>query len=246
MKVALFIPCYMDQLYPRAALATLKLLRSLNLSVEYPREQTCCGQIHHNSGCAADATALAGHFLDVFGGYDAVVCPSGSCTAMVRKHYAAAREHKNYEHLSTNTFELCEFLHDILKLKEVKARFPFRTGLLSSCHGLRELELERSSELSGTFYSKVRGLLESVEGLELAVPERRDECCGFGGLFALEERALSCRMGRDRIADFERAGVEALTGTDISCLMHLEGLARRDQKQIRVLHIAEILAGVDE
>ena len=163
---------------------------------------------------------------------------------MVRHHYEQyfpgdAAYHK----VSQKTFELCEFLHDILKVDSLPGRFPYRVGFHQSCHGLRELRLGSSSEIVGPSFSKARKYLEALDGITLCKLERPDECCGFGGTFAVGEEAVSCMMGRDRIFDHERAGTEVLTALDMSCLMHLDGLIRRGGKPIRVMHIAEILAG---
>ena len=130
----------------------------------------------------------------------------------------------------TKTFELCEFLTDVLKIDRLTGAFPHRVGLHQSCHGLRELRNASSSELVGPTFNKPRQLLASLDGIELTELARPDECCGFGGLFAVTEEAVSCMMGHDRVADHERAGTEVLTSTDMSCLMHLDGLIRRQQK----------------
>ena len=143
------------------------------------------------------------------------------------------------------TFELCEFLTDVLQVEKLPGRFPHRVGLHQSCHGLRELRLGSSSEIVGPAFGKARQLLELIDGLELVALERPDECCGFGGTFAVNEAAVSALMGQDRIRDHERAGAEVLTANDMSCLMHLDGLIRREGKPIRVLHVAEILAGAE-
>jgi L-lactate dehydrogenase complex protein LldE len=142
MKVALFIPCYVDQLYPRVGLATADVLERLGVEVTFPEEQTCCGQPMANAGSADAAAPLARRFLEVFGGYDAVVCPSGSCTSMVRNHYDAFLAGRpGFEQLKARTWELCEFLHDVLKVPRLEGRFPHSVGLHQSCHGLRELGL---------------------------------------------------------------------------------------------------------
>jgi L-lactate dehydrogenase complex protein LldE len=241
MDVALFVPCYIDQLYPRVGLATAELLERYGVTVHFPEAQTCCGQPMANSGFFNDARQLARKMLEVFSPYEHVVCPSGSCTSMVRNHYpellpgdpkAAA--------LRSRTRELCEFLHDVLQVRP-RGRFAAKVGLHQSCHALRELRLGSGSERLVSPYSKMGTLLEGIEGLQLAELARPDECCGFGGTFALTEEAVSCAMGRDRIADHERAGAEVITGADISCLMHLEGLMRRDGKKLRVLHVAELI-----
>jgi L-lactate dehydrogenase complex protein LldE len=243
MKVALFIPCYVDQLYPRVGLATVDLLERLGVEVDYPEEQTCCGQPMSNAGVADAAAPLARKFIDVFARYDHVVCPSGSCTSMVRNHYdALVPGAPGLERVKKITFELCEFVHDVLGVKSLRGRYARKVGLHQSCHGLRELRLGRSSERMDAPYGKVRSLLESLEGIELVPLQRPDECCGFGGTFAVAEEAMSVMMGRDRIADHAAAGAEVVTGTDVSCLMHLEGLARREGKPLRFLHVAEVLA----
>lgn len=243
MRVGLFIPCYVDQFYPRVGLATVEVLRRLGVEVDFPRAQTCCGQPMANSGCSLDVTALAESFLRVFSPYPFVVSPSGSCVSMVRNHYDQhLRGKPGFEELKGKTFELCEFLADILKVGEVRGRFPHRVGLHQSCHGLRELRLSRSSERMVRPFDKVRPLLASLEGIQLVDLNRADECCGFGGMFAIDEEAVSCMMGNDRIADHQHGGAEVITGSDMSCLMHLEGLIRRQGTPLRVMHIAEILA----
>ncbi len=242
-KVGLFIPCYVDQIYPQVGLATLRILRSIGAEVEFPQDQTCCGQPMANSGCAEDARPLAERFLRVFGGYDAVVAPSGSCVSMVRNHYRELLgEREDLARLAGRTWELCEYLVDVAKVAKVDGAFPRRVGLHQSCHGLRELRLGRSSELVAPPFNKVRLLLQQLQGIQLVELSRPDECCGFGGTFAIAEEAVSCLMGRDRIADHQKAGAEVLTGVDMSCLMHLDGLARRDGTRLEVLHVAEILS----
>jgi L-lactate dehydrogenase complex protein LldE len=241
--VGLFIPCYIDQLYPQVGMASVRVLERHGVDVEYPDAQTCCGQPMANSGCTDDARPLAERFLRLFGGYQHVVSPSGSCVAMVRHHYGELLADKQgFDRLRRATFELCEFLVDVLRVTRVEGRFPHRVGLHESCHGLRELRLGSGSERRVPGFSKVRGLLEHLGGIELVELARPDECCGFGGTFAVSEEAVSCMMGADRIADHERGGAEIISGTDMSCLMHLDGLIRRAGKPIRVMHVAEVLA----
>ncbi len=243
-RVGLFIPCYIDQLYPRVGLATLEILERCGCRVAYPEEQTCCGQPMANTGCTEEARPLARRFLALFKDYDYVVAPSGSCVAMVRLHYEELiHGEPGFEELKGKTFELCEFLTDVLEVERIDGRFPHRVGLHQSCHGLRELRLAKASELVGAPYGKARQLLELLGGIQLTALSRPDECCGFGGTFAVNEEAISCMMGLDRIADHEQAGTEVLTANDMSCLMHLDGLIRRQKKPIRVMHIAEILVG---
>jgi L-lactate dehydrogenase complex protein LldE len=240
--VALFVPCYVDQLYPQVGMAALRVLERRGVKVEYPEDQTCCGQPMANSGCADDAAHLAEKFLALFGRYEHVVAPSGSCVSMVRHHYDAFLAGRpGFEALKAHTHELCEFLVDVLGVRQWRGPFPHRVGLHQSCHGLRELRLGAGSERRVPAHDKVRGLLSGLEGATLVDLARPDECCGFGGTFAVNEEAVSCMMGKDRLADHERAGAEVITGTDVSCLMHLDGLARRDGKKVRVLHVAEVL-----
>jgi L-lactate dehydrogenase complex protein LldE len=241
-KVGLFIPCYVDQFYPEVGLAALRILRRIGVDVEYPEEQTCCGQPLANSGCASDAKPLAERFLRVFGHYEHVVAPSASCVSMVRNHYDGfLRGKAGFEHLRRSTFELCEYLTDVVKVGKVQGEFRRKVGLHQGCHGLRELRLARSSELVVPAFDKVRSLLAQLDGIELVTLSRPDECCGFGGTFAVKEEAVSTLMGRDRIADHEQAGAEVITGADMSCLMHLEGLVRRAKKPLQILHVAQIL-----
>jgi L-lactate dehydrogenase complex protein LldE len=243
MRVGLFIPCYIDQFYPQVGLATVEVLERQGVRVEFPDEQTCCGQPLANAGLHADTRPLAERFLKIFRDYDYVVSPSGSCVAMVRHHYEQVLGDSAELHIVAHkTLELCEFLFDVLKVERLPGRFPHRVGLHQSCHGLRELRSASSSELVGPAFNKPRQLLASLEGLQLTELRRPDECCGFGGLFAVTEEAVSCMMGHDRIADHEQAGTDVLTATDLSCLMHLDGLIRRQKKPMRVLHIAEIFA----
>jgi len=237
--VGLFVPCYIEQFYPEVALATVRVLERHGVSVEYPGAQTCCGQPMANTGCVADAAPLAGKFLRVFGHYQHVVAPSGSCVAMVRNHYPATAE---FDGLRRSTYELCEYLVDVLKGAPPAGKFPHKVGLHQSCHGLRELRLGSGSERRVAGFDKVRSLLEPLEGIQLVELQRPDECCGFGGTFAVNEEAVSCMMGRDRIADHQRGGAEIIAGADMSCLMHLDGLMRRARVPMRVMHVAEILA----
>ncbi|MFB3815089.1 MAG: heterodisulfide reductase-related iron-sulfur binding cluster [Terriglobales bacterium] len=161
---------------------------------------------------------------------------------MVRNHYGQWLEGKpGFDHVRRNTFELCEYLVDIAHIQKVEGDFPWKVGLHQSCYGLRKLRLARSSEQMVAPFNKVRALLAQLRGIDLVELTRVDECCGFGGTFAVNEEAVSCLMGRDRIADHEKAGAEVIVGFDMSCLMHLDGLIRRAGKPLRVMHVAEVL-----
>jgi L-lactate dehydrogenase complex protein LldE len=197
-----------------------------------------------NTGCRDETRPLAIKFLKIFREYEYVVCPSGSCVAMVRNHYEEyLAGQPGFEHLVERTYELCEFLVDVLQIDRVEGQFPHKVGIHQSCHGLRELRMASSSELVGPAFSKMHRLLSSLEGIEFSELERPDECCGFGGTFAINEEAISCSMGLDRIRDHMQAGTKVLTAPDMSCLMHLSGLLRRENNPLPVMHIAEILAG---
>lgn len=244
MKIGLFVPCFVEQLYPDVGLATVDVLEGQGLAVEYPEAQTCCGQPFANTGCDPDARPLAERFLQIFAPYDYVVCPSGSCVSMVRHQYGRFfGADSTYARLASRTFELCEFLTDVLKVDRLSGRFPHKVGIHQSCHGLRELRLAPGSERVATGVDKARSLLATLDGIELTSPNRPDECCGFGGTFAVGEPEVSCAMGLDRIAAHQEAGTEVLTAGDMSCLMHLEGLIRRGGKLLPIMHLAQIFAG---
>ena len=242
MKVALFVPCYMDQIYPQAAMATLEVLEKYGCEVDFPTDQTCCGQPMANTGCDNDARPVAEHFVKTFSGYDYIVCPSGSCTSMVRNHYhGLLPDSKEVLTVRERTYEFCEFMTDILKVENIEARFPHKVGIHQACHGLRELRLAKSSERQDAPFSKLRQLLDQVKDIEVVELTRTDECCGFGGTFSVNEEAISSLMGKNRIADHEKAGADFIVSADMSCLMHMQGLIKRAKKPMQVKHIAEIL-----
>jgi L-lactate dehydrogenase complex protein LldE len=231
MKVALFVPCYIDQFYPQVAVATLELLEKLGCEVSFPAKQTCCGQPMANSGYEHLSVGCDANFQEAFAGQAYVVCPSGSCTLHVKEHVKT----------ETKVFELTEFIYDVLGIKTLKGKFVGKVGFHQSCHGQRGLKLSQMSELNAEGFSKPGGLLSEIEGLELLNLKRTDECCGFGGTFCVAEEAVSVRMGKDRLQEHLAAGVEIITGGDTSCLMHLEGIIKRDKLPLKVMHIAEIL-----
>lgn len=244
MNVGLFIPCFIDQFFPSVGLATLEVLEQHGAMVDYPANQTCCGQPMANTGCNDDARPVARRFVELFQDYDYVVAPSGSCVAMVRHHYKQLLAgDSRIDSLANKTFELCEFLTDIVGLETAEGHFPCRVGLHNACHGLRELRLGKPSEVMTPPFNKIAQLLGGIEGLELVELARTDDCCGFGGTFAVAEEAVSCQMGKDRLADHRQAGAQVIASADMSCLMHLGGLARRQSDPIAVMHVAEILAG---
>lgn len=243
MRVALFIPCYVDQFYPNAAIATLQLLEKYGCDVSYPKNQTCCGQPMANSGFEHLTGGCNRNFVDNFKGFDYIVAPSGSCVLHVKDHLHDDRFPTESEKIRETTYELVTFLTDILKVENIKASFPHKVGIHQSCHGLRGLMLAQMSELTAPAFSKPVHLLNMVDDIELIDLGRVDECCGFGGTFCIAEEAVSVKMGKDRVADHTLHGAEYITGVDMSCLMHMEGLLHRDQSTLKVIHIAEILNG---
>lgn len=241
-KIGLFIPCYVDQFYTKVGIATLELLEKLGCQVSYPIGQTCCGQPMANAGYERDTVGTAKHFVETFRDYDYIVAPSGSCVLHIKDHAPAIPGlDKEQESLHHKIFELTEFLTDVLKVENLKGSFPHKVGFHASCHGHRGLRLGSCSERNEPFFSKAKQLLDQIEGLEWVELNRKDECCGFGGTFAVTEEALSVQMGKDRLQDHLSQGVEILTGGDMSCIMHLEGIAKRNQQPLKFMHIAEIL-----
>lgn len=244
MKVALFVPCFIDAFYPQVGIATLELLERLGLDVDYPPDQTCCGQPMANSGAHEDAAGAERVFARNFADYDYVVGPSASCTHHVREHLTAIEQTSAVRKVRRSTYDLVEFLHDVVKVRELPwAEFPHRIGLHNSCSAIRHLCETSNSEVPGTPWSKPRALLEKVKGVEFVTPARPDECCGFGGTFSVTEESVSVRMGQDKVRDYLGAGAEYIVSGDMSCLMHQQGCAERMKLEAKFIHIAQILNG---
>ena len=241
MTVGLFIPCYIDQFYPNAAIATLNLLSKLGVNVVYPSRQTCCGQPMANSGFEHLTHGCNDLFIENFSDFDYIVSPSGSCVLHIKDHLHADDKELAAEGIRKKIYELTEFLTDVLKVEKLTASFPHKVGVHQSCHGQRGLMLAQMSELVAAPFSKPMHLLNMVDGLEIVTLNRPDECCGFGGTFCVAEEAVSVKMGKDRVADHLHNGAEYITAADMSCLMHMEGILRRQKSNVKVLHIAEIL-----
>ncbi len=245
MRVALFVPCYVDQLFPDVGLATLELLETSGCDVWVPDQVACCGQPMINSGAVAQARNLALGVEKLLSECDCLVCPSGSCAATLRQH--ASRYGLDAKLFSGRIFELSEFLATRIDIAQQAPPFVHRVALHQSCHGLRELGLGQMSELvtrpGCERSSPAATLLSNVRGLTLVAPERVDECCGFGGSFSVREPSVSVQMGNDRLSDFEQAGAQVIASVDMSCLMHLSGLIRRQHRTLEVMHLAQILAG---
>ncbi|TAG51013.1 MAG: (Fe-S)-binding protein [Cytophagales bacterium] len=241
MKVALFIPCYIDQFYPNVGIATVQLLEKFGCEISFPLNQTCCGQPMANSGCESDACTTAQLFVENFKDFEYIVAPSASCVYFVKKHFNILPQTEDVKKVRNNVYDLSEFLIDVLKISKIDAKFPFKVGLHTSCHGQRGMRMAQSSEINAPDFGKQRQLLNMVKDLELVELDRKDECCGFGGTFCVSEEAVSAKMGKDRVADHKKNNVQVLTGGDVSCLMHLEGIIRRENTDIKVMHLAEIL-----
>ena len=244
MKAALFIPCYVDALFPEVGIATLELLERLGVEVEYPLDQTCCGQPMGNSGCEKDAAATEALFAKNFAGFDYIVAPSGSCVHHVRENLTAIPQTPAVVKVRRSAYELVEFVHDILEVREFPwAEFRHTVGLHNGCASLRSLRTASMSEIRETPFSKPMALLSKVKGIKFVMPERPDECCGFGGTFSVFEEPVSARMGYDKVSDHAGAGAQYIVSADMSCLMHQKGCAERLGLPLKFIHIAQVLNG---
>ena len=242
MKIGLFIPCYVDAVYPQVGVATYKLLKHLGLDVTYPLNQTCCGQPMANAGFEKMAVPLAEKFEDMFKEFDYIVAPSVSCTAFVKINYPRLLEGKKKCVTAEKAMDVVEFLHDVVKVKSLPGAFEHKVSLHNSCHGVRELGLSSPSEMNVGKFNKIKDLLELKKGITVVEPERADECCGFGGMFSVEETAVSAQMGEDKVKRHMETGAEYVTGPDCSCLMHMAGVAKKRDLDIQFIHAVEILA----
>ena len=244
-RVALFAPCFVDQLQPQVAIAALSVLERLGVDVAVPDGATCCGQPPANAGFAREAEPVLARFVTTFRDFERVVVLSGSCAMHVRQH-AASVGGADAARVAQRTTEFCAFLHDDVGLERVAAlgaAFPRRVGVHIGCHALRGLGLATPSELHPVArHDKVRALLATVRGISFAELARPDECCGFGGTFAVTEPELSAKMGRDRLRDYAAHDAQAIVSTDPSCLMHLGGVARAGASRLPMLHVAQVLA----
>lgn len=235
MKVSLMVTCLGDALFPDVGMATVRLLRRLGVEVDFPAAQTCCGQPHFNSGYHNDARDLAKHTIHAFHNGQTVVTPSGSCAAMVKLEYPELFHHDlvwhgRAEELAHRTYELSDFLINVLKVEDVGARYQGKVTYHMACH-LRGLGLHQEP---------IR-LLQKVRDLEYLPLERCDECCGFGGSFSVRFPGISGAMVQDKAAFIEKSGADTVVATDAGCLMNIAGCLRRRGSNIRILHLAEVL-----
>ncbi len=244
-RVALFVTCMVDMLYPEVGMATAELLERHNIEVVFPYEQTCCGQPAFNAGYRDEARTLARRFLDVFepfvqqGLVDAIVAPSGSCTTMTTHFYAvlfedaaSTADRQRAEKLAAVTFELTEFLVDVLGVTDMGAHFEGKLTYHACCHLLRELGINEQP----------RKLLADVKDAELVPLNGAEECCGFGGLFAIKNPGISTAMGHRKTRNLAESGADVVALCDVSCMTHINGLLSRQAQRCRALHIAEVLA----
>lgn len=236
MNVQLFIPCFVDQLYPETAMNMVKVLEKLGCNVSYNPNQTCCGQPAFNAGYWEESTAVAKKFIQDFEGLDYIVAPSGSCTGFVRNFYERLFENTNNlnasEKVGQRLYEFTEFLVDVLKVTDVGAKLEGRATYHDACGALRECGIKSSP----------RKLLEQVKGLELVEMKECETCCGFGGTFAVKYEPISVGMAQTKISSALETEAHILISTDVSCLMHLQGYINTHHHPIKTMHIADVLA----
>ncbi|MCC7354139.1 MAG: (Fe-S)-binding protein [Anaerolineae bacterium] len=237
-RVSLFVTCLADVLFPNVAEDTVRILRRVGVQVEFPKGQTCCGQPAFNSGFRRDAAQMAQHFLEVFAEAEAIVTPSGSCAAMVKREYlhlfpADSPWYRRAHEIAGRTYELSQFLVQRLGVSDVGAAFTGKVTWHDSCHLNRVLGV----------HDEPRKLLRAVRGLELVEMERSDWCCGFGGTFAVRLPEISTAMMQEKIKNAAASGAQALVTGDASCMMHIAGGLRRQGINLPVVHLAQILAG---
>jgi L-lactate dehydrogenase complex protein LldE len=243
MKAALFITCLVDGVVPDVAKATVRLLQRLGVDVEVPMQQTCCGQMHVNTGYPREALPLVRNHVAAFDAYEYIVSPSGSCTASVRHQHAAVARlggdeqlARSAEGVGARTYELSEFLIDVLQVDQVGAYFPHRVTYHPTCHSLRLLRVA----------DRPLRLLRNVEGIDLVELPNAESCCGFGGTFALKNSAVSGAMLDDKLRAVCSTGASVCTAGDASCLMHIGGGLSRQRAAARTLHLAEVLASTHD
>ena len=236
-RVSLFVTCIIDQLFPQVGLAMCRVLERVGYTLDFPEAQTCCGQPAFNTGYREEARQVARHFLRVFRDAEYVVVPSGSCTAMITRHYPELfaeelRWRGETERLIPRLWEFSQFLLEVARVEDVGARYDGVVTFHDSCHGLRELGIRDGP----------RRLLSHVRGLTLREVDPAEECCGFGGTFAVKFPEISGGMGRAKLEALQRTGAEAVVSLDSSCLLHLHGMLSRAGLDFRTLHLAEVLA----
>jgi L-lactate dehydrogenase complex protein LldE len=237
LKVQLFIPCFVDQLYPQTAFNMVKVLEKACCDVVYNTNQTCCGQPAFNAGFWDEARTVCNKFIKDFEGIDYVVAPSASCVGFIRNYYPKLFEnssaHNHVKDLGKRTYEFTEFLTDVLKIDNYGAVLETKATYHDSCAALRECKIKEGP----------RRLLSHVKGLELVEMADNETCCGFGGTFAVKFEAISIGMADQKVRNAMDAGAECIISTDLSCLMHLDGYIKQKELPLKTMHIADVLAG---
>ena len=235
MQISLFVPCLIDQFFPQVAVSTVRLLRRLGIGVKYPEMQTCCGQPAFNMGYHAEATKLAERLIEIFSEAEYIVTPSGSCASMVRVFYPTLPIRNELqgalENVTKRTFELSEFLVDVLKVTDVGAAFSGRVTYHDSCHLLRELKVKDPPRL----------LLRNVKGIDFVEMKESDACCGFGGSFSVKFPEISTAMLEEKVKSIQEAGAQCVVANDTGCLMQIGGMLQRNRIPVKTMHIAEFL-----
>lgn len=236
MNIQLFIPCFIDQLFPQVGFNMVKVLQKVGCTVQYNTNQTCCGQPAFNAGFWGESKEVCTKFVQDFSGKDYVVAPSASCIGFVKNYYPKLFEntslHHEVNHLATIAYEFSDFLVNILKVEDIGASFPAKVTYHDSCAALRECGLKQEP----------RKLLQQVKGLELIEMNDVETCCGFGGTFAVKFEPISAAMGDQKITNALNTNANYIVSTDMSCLMHLQGIINHQQKPIQVIHLADVLA----
>ncbi|MDP9443192.1 MAG: (Fe-S)-binding protein, partial [Actinomycetota bacterium] len=237
-----FVTCFNDAVFPDTGRATVQVLERLGCAVDFPLAQTCCGQLHYNTGYQRECLPLVARFADVFAPYDAVVAPSASCVGMARAHHGrVARQYggtalaDRAERTGQRVYELSEFLVDVVGVEDVGAYFPHRVTYHPTCHSLRLLRVG----------DRPLRLLRAVRGLDLVPLPHAEECCGFGGTFALKNADVSVAMGADKVRHVRDTGAEVLVAGDNSCLSQVGGALSRLRSGVRTMHLAEVLASTE-
>jgi len=235
-KATLFIQCIVDSVFPKVGQSMVRVLDRLGVSMDYPEDQTCCGQPAFNSGYRGEARAAAKRFIEIFEDAEAIVCPSGSCVDMVRNHYGDLFENDSRwlaraEHVAVKTFEFSEFLVDVLKVEDAGASFAERVTYHDSCHLMRGIGVSRQP----------RVLISNVKEIDFVEMHDADRCCGFGGTFSFKYPDISTVMLEEKVRNIEASGAGVVVGCDMGCLMNIQGMLKRKNININTMHIAELL-----
>lgn len=237
-KVSLFIQCIIDGIYPEVGFAVVRIFEKLGIDIECPAQQTCCGQPAYNSGYRKEAKRVAEHFIDVFRDADVIVCPSGSCVNMVRNHYPElfrddVKMFETAKDIGSRTFELTEYLVDVLKVEDLGVRYDGRITYHDSCHLMRGIGV----------MEQPRKLIKKIRGAEFIEMKDSDRCCGFGGAFSVKYPEISTAILEDKVNNIIASDANVVTGCDMGCLMNIQGFLSRKKLPVKTLHIAQLLAG---